>query len=673
MLRSRNAQLAALLLATALGGLMAVHGAPPGGRAMGIWPVGIATGTLLHARGRHIRLLTALILLIGVVTIWAGGRPLDVAVGYAVGVTLESWVVWRIFSGGSPDKPLLQTDPDLLRFVNAVGAGGVCVAGVAALTSFAAGFGHPALVALTVGTGQVASQLVLLPFFSQLIPHPAVAPLGERVVQWVLILVLTPLVFYPTDFPSVVFMVIPLLGWGALRNAPWEALCQLIAVLGFAIVMTTYGLGPFASVPATLGLPVDSRGAVLATYAIDCALVVIPLMLTVGLQIENARQTAAERDKVTNIVNGATGIAIIGTDDRGRITLYNPGAERLLGYPRDEVLGRPTTMFHTDAAIADAADRLGVAHDFAVVATAMADPAWAGQDIRFRTKSGEERTHSMTLTRLVDDRGRTTGYVSTSEDVTERVRAQEALVEALDTERRAVERLQEVDQVKDAFVSTVSHELRTPITSIMGYLEMLAEGSFGDLSTEQSDAVRRVSDNSTRLLALIDDLLTLSRIEDDGLALTDRAFDLRTVVRAGHDVVAPAWSVRPLTVVLDLPDEPVPFMGDRDKMDRVVVNLVGNAVKFTPDGGEVRVSLHVEGEDGVIEVRDSGIGIPPSEQERLFKRFFRSSNAQKRAIPGSGLGLSIARAVVEKHGGSIEVESAVDEGTTFRVRVPIVV
>ena len=133
----------------------------------------------------------------------------------------------------------------------------------------------------------------------------------------------------------------------------------------------------------------------------------------------------------------------------------------------------------------------------------------------------------MTLSRIVDERGAVTGYVSTSEDVTERVDAHEALVEALEVERRAVERLKEVDQVKESFVSAVSHELRTPITSIVGFLEMLEDGTFGDLNPQQADAVDRVNANSRRLLSLIDELLTLSRVQDDGLGLVDRELDLR--------------------------------------------------------------------------------------------------------------------------------------------------
>jgi signal transduction histidine kinase len=121
---------------------------------------------------------------------------------------------------------------------------------------------------------------------------------------------------------------------------------------------------------------------------------------------------------------------------------------------------------------------------------------------------------------------------------------------------------------------------------------------------------------------------------------------------------------------VDVPDEPVPFLGDRDMLERVVINLVGNAAKFTPEGGRIAVRLETDADGSVLEVSDTGIGIPLQEQERLFSRFFRSSLAQEQAIPGSGLGLSIAHAIVEKHGGTMTVESEPGSGTTFRVHLP---
>lgn len=673
MSRQRLLVLGALLLVLVVAGVLAVFVSPDGGTATGIWPVGVATGGAIVAGRRWLAPVLLTTFVVAIATIWAGGRPPEVAVGYALGTVAEVWLIWRLLTRNGAERPRLQTHADMRLFFGATFTAGGLMALVGMATSALTGFGDPLVVALALGSAHLASELTLLPFFVRLLPHPSMSSLGERLIQWALILVVTPLVFLPTDFPSLMFLVIPLLGWCALRNSSREAMVQMLALLGVAIFLTSADYGPLAHLPRRFGLPVDARGVILATFAVDCALIVIPLMLTVARQLENARQAAAERDKVQNIVNSATGVAIIGTDPIGRITLWNPGAEKLLGYRAEEMMGQPTTMLHSAASVREKAEELGVADDFISVALALATPESAGRDMKFMTKGGEERTHSMTLTRMTDERGRVTGHVSTSEDVTDRVLAQGALVDALETERRAVERLREIDQVKDTFVSSVSHELRTPITSIVGYLELLSEGELGELNSGQSNAVRRVSDNSARLLLLIDDLLTLSRVQDASIRITDRAFDLREVVQVGHDVVSPSWATRDLSVTLELPDEPIPFLGDKHMVERVLVNLIGNAVKFTPDGGRVGVRL-VRSEGGaVISVSDTGIGVPASEQGRLFSRFFRSSVAQKRAIPGSGLGLSIAKAVVEKHGGTVRVESELDVGTTFHVWVPIVV
>ncbi len=491
----------------------------------------------------------------------------------------------------------------------------------------------------------------------------------ERLAQWALIVVLTPVVFLPESFPSVVFVLIPVLVWGALRDSPYESMAQLLAVLACAIPMTTWGYGPFANAGPSFHITTDVQGILLATFGTVCALVTLPLMLTVGEQIETARQAAAERDLVQNIVNGAAGVAIIGTDHAGGVTLFNPGAQRLLGYTAEEMIGTTTRRLHSDQSVTDKARELGVPDEFGAVAAALI--GHGAVDMKFVRKDGEERSHSMSLDRIEDDRGNTIGYVSTSEDITERIEAERRLVEALATERQAVERLREVDQVKDAFVSSVSHELRTPITSILGYTEMLDEGAYGPLGPEALDAVRRIGANSTRLLSLIDDLLTLSRVQEEGLGFADRLVDLRKIVVAGTTVVAPTLERRALELTVDLPDDPIPFLGDRDMLERVVINLVGNAVKFTPEGGQVGVVVGTEGTEAVISVSDNGIGIPREEQERLFSRFFRSSLAQQQAIPGSGLGLSIAHSIIEQHGGSMSVESAPGQGTTFHVRLPL--
>lgn len=659
-------RVAALLGLVVLLGLAAVRAAPVDGHVIGIWPVGAATGVLVLAPRRHVPALLGGVLALALLTLSLSARPAGVVVGYTATIGLETWLVSRVLLGGAEGPWRLRADRDLRRYLGACLLGGLVGLVGGALTSAVTGFGDPGFVGLALGASHLASQLVLTPLWSRLPTHGPLARRPERVLQWVAVLVLAPAVLAPTMFPSVVFVLVPLLVWSALRVSPREALAQLVVVLGVAVALTTAGRGPFADVPVLLDLPRDVRSVLLAAYAATCALIVVPLLLRVGESVEAARAAAAERDTLGRIVQSATGMAIIGADRQGRITLFNPGAERLLGWSAREAAGLSTQVLHTAEQVSAKAHELEVDDDFASVSARMLEPDMAGADMGFVRKDGTERTHSMTLGRITDEAGRVLGYVSTSEDVTDRVAAEEAL-------RDALARMQEVDAVKDAFVSSVSHELRTPITSIQGYLELLGDGSFGDLTAQQRSAVAKVAANSERLLILIDDLLTLSRVQESGLGLEDKVLDLVAVVRAGCAVVSPGGERAGVPIGVEVPDVPVPFLGDRDMLERVVINLVGNAVKFTPRGGRVEVTLRCHEQGSTITVADTGIGIPLAEQDRLFSRFFRSSLAQAQAIPGSGLGLSIAHSVVAQHGGTLRAESEPGAGTTFVVELPSMV
>ena len=666
---SRVVRIAALLFATSSIGLLAVISRHSSALASEMWPAGLAAAAVLTATRRQLPWVSLLLLVLAYGTFAVGGRPVPLSAGGAVGVLLEAWVAAAVLTDRGRREAALRDDTELSRFVVAVTLGGLVAAACSTFALAAGGGGSLWLIALGTFAGHTSSSLFLLPFFLRTDEHRAVAGRSERIAQWVVAVVVATLVFLPDGLPALLFMLIPVLGWGALRGPLREAQWQLLMVATVGTFLTTFGYGPLAEAPDRYALPEDLTGILLQTFFIDCALVVLPLSLAVGKQVHNARVARVERDTVAQIVRSANA-AIIGTDEIGRVTSFNPAAQRLLGYRPEDVAGRFTTMFHTEAEISRMAVDLGVADDFVSVALALADPRTGAVDVAFLRADGTERTHSMTLSRIVDDRGDIIGYVSTSEDVTDRVLAHDALVEALATERRAVERLQEVDQVKDTFVSAVSHELRTPITSIVGYLELLADGAYGDLTAQQAEAVARVDANSQRLLGLIDDLLTLSRVQEDGLGLVDKELDLVRVVATACEVVGPAWATKGLTATVDLPEAPVPFLGDEDMLERVVVNLVGNAVKFTPQGGRIDVRLEAGERGPVIEVSDTGIGIPEDEVDLLFTRFFRSSTAQQQAIPGSGLGLSIARHIVEMHRGSVAVESVLGEGTTFRVQLP---
>ncbi|RJK98142.1 ATP-binding protein [Vallicoccus soli] len=233
-----------------------------------------------------------------------------------------------------------------------------------------------------------------------------------------------------------------------------------------------------------------------------------------------------------------------------------------------------------------------------------------------------------------------------------------------------VERLQELDRTKTDFLSTVSHELRTPLTSISGYLELLRDGDAGPLGDEQAAMLDVLERNARRLRLLIEDLLTLSRIEA-------RAYSSERVPVAVEDLVAhAAATVRPAaqTGGVELEPAAVPpgalVLGDAGQLERVLLNLLSNAVKFTPAGG--RVALRCAVADGRVrlEVEDTGIGIPAAEQDRLFTRFFRASNATAAAVQGTGLGLTIVRSIVEQHGGALEVASEQGRGTRVVVDLP---
>jgi signal transduction histidine kinase/CHASE3 domain sensor protein len=235
---------------------------------------------------------------------------------------------------------------------------------------------------------------------------------------------------------------------------------------------------------------------------------------------------------------------------------------------------------------------------------------------------------------------------------------------------REVTQQRELDRLKDDFVATVSHELRTPLTSMMGFLEMIREGEAGELNDEQKRFLAIVYRSSERLQRLVGDLLFVARLDANGLQLQFGDAQLDEIVRDAVEASGALARSREVSLVAELEDVP-PVSGDKERLSQLVGNLISNALKFTPAGGSVVARAFVEGGHAVVEIADTGIGIPLGEQSRLFQRFFRSSTATEQAIPGTGLGLVISRAIAEAHGGTIDVTSQPGEGTTFRVEIPL--
>jgi signal transduction histidine kinase len=232
------------------------------------------------------------------------------------------------------------------------------------------------------------------------------------------------------------------------------------------------------------------------------------------------------------------------------------------------------------------------------------------------------------------------------------------------------ERLLELDRLKDEFVATASHELRTPLTSISGYLEMSLDPAEGPLSPTREAHLRIVQRNADRLAILVDQLLFLARADSHPLAVDQGPVDLGGVLTEAAETARPAARAKDITLGVQA-NSPQRAVADRAQLLRIVDNLVANAVKFTPEGGIVRLAARAEGTTAILEVTDTGLGIPSAEQPDLFNRFFRGTNAIERAVPGSGLGLAISQVIAEAHGTTIEVESTPGAGSTFRLALPL--
>ncbi len=234
-----------------------------------------------------------------------------------------------------------------------------------------------------------------------------------------------------------------------------------------------------------------------------------------------------------------------------------------------------------------------------------------------------------------------------------------------------VRRLEEVDRDKDVFLSTVSHELRTPLTSITGYLEMLEDGDAGELTSEQLKMLEVVERNAARLRGLIEDLLVLNRLEASVQKDEGEVICAGVLIKEVCEELMPMAARGDVSLIVEegACGSATWLRGDRSQLGRALTNIVSNGVKFTPAGGTVTLASRSldEGRSVEISCTDTGMGIPKRDQARLFTRFFRASNATDAQVPGTGLGLTIVRGIVERHGGRLELESAENVGTTIRM------
>jgi len=370
-------------------------------------------------------------------------------------------------------------------------------------------------------------------------------------------------------------------------------------------------------------------------------------------------QLRATRNLFSGVIDAATEQAIIGTDSLGTVDVFNPGAEGLLGYAREAVVGRMrVTDWHVPAELDARREELfgdtSRVDDPGSGLQALVAPALRGQtDVRDWTyvrADGSPVTVRVAITRR-EPQGGGEGYVFVATDVT--------------AER-------ETARLKDEFVSLVSHELRTPLSSILGYLELLQDDE-ETLSDEQSAYLAVIERNAHRLLRLVGDLLLTAQVDAGRFVVSRQPTDVVALVRAAVLTAEPAAQAARVRLELRAPER-LETDVDPLRVGQAVDNLLANAVKFTPADGTVTVDVRegdLDGRAGVlVTVSDTGIGIPPDELDRLATRFFRASTATRRAIPGVGLGLTITAAIAEAHGGALQIASTVGEGSRFTLALP---
>jgi PAS domain S-box-containing protein len=355
-------------------------------------------------------------------------------------------------------------------------------------------------------------------------------------------------------------------------------------------------------------------------------------------QQSRAREQAEERLHQLAAIVESSNDAIIATTLDGTILTWNYGAERLYGYSQDEVRGRHVSLIHNSP-------QSGVIELFEKI---MRGGRIEQMEVVNLTRDGRRLDVAFSVSPVLDRSGAVVGAASIARDITER---------------------KQLEQMKDDFVGTVSHELRTPLTAIKGFIELVVDGDAGPLTESQREFLQIASRNTDRLGSLINDLLDVNRIESDLLEIRREETDLNAVLDDVSATFRAMAQAKGLTFHREIGRLPR-ITGDGPRMVQVFSNLISNAIKYTP-AGQIGIRARADAEHVIVEVFDSGIGLTADEQAQLFTKFFRGRNPLVVESGGTGLGLVIAKAIVEKHQGRIEVESRPGQGTKFKVTLPI--
>ena len=343
---------------------------------------------------------------------------------------------------------------------------------------------------------------------------------------------------------------------------------------------------------------------------------------------EKLSEVSTQKNQIETILLHMTD-GIIAFNMEGEIILINPAAKKFLSIgPEDITFDDIFGKF-----------KLGINMEKIIYLE-----NWTSTEQRIQV---EDKYMNVFFAPFKNETDRPNGVIAVIQDITEHVR---------------------LDNMQKEFVADVSHELKTPITSIMGYADTLLEGEY-DKETQEK-FLNVIASEARRMARLVTDLLTLSRYDNNKKRTKKESFDLGELVKKCQDKLAIEIKKKKHNVNCFVTADVPPVYADKDDIERVVLNILTNSIKYTPEGGEIKIYVGFVYNDAYIKIFDNGIGIPEEDLSRIFERFYRVDKARTREMGGTGLGLSIAKEILDKNGGSIDIKSTVGQGTEVVIRIP---
>ena len=677
--------LAALYFAVAkLSLLLAI----PPGYATAVWPPsGLAVAAVLLAGNRMwpgvwlgaaLANLTVQASVVGALLIGTG-NALEALVGAALIRRLIG--VPRGFESGEDVFKFVAVAALASTVAATIGVSAIAVTGATSLTDFAANW-------WTWWQGDVTGIIVFAPVILFWTARPSRALSTSKKIEttaFALVLAIAGYVVFGSGMtslgfsPALLLLTFPLIIWAALRFEQLEVAAAITALCAIAVVYTIVGRGPFvsASVNASLLLLLAFVSIVAVTGFVLSAVVGErrramealhqahdELELRVSLrtrELEEANQSLRQdivvrtkledelrrsEEKFRLLVGGIRDYAVFMLDTDGRVASWNAGAESIKGYKAEEIIGEHFSRFYPPEAIERKFPEMEL--EVATRVGRFEDEGW-----RLR-KDGTAFWANVIITALFDPSGELRGFAKVTRDM---------------TERRRVVALEESERKMNEFLAMLGHELRNPLAPIRNALDLMRIQSTGDSTHEWARSV--IDRQLTQLTRLVDDLLDIGRISSGKIALHKEPIEVNAAVQRAVEASRPLADASRHTLEVRLSPEPLSVDGDLTRLSQVVLNLLTNAIKYTPAGGRIEVDVAREGASAVVRVKDTGIGMAPELIPTVFDLFVQGERSLDRSEGGLGIGLTLVKRLVSLHGGTVSVHSdGPGRGSEFAISLP---